>query len=584
MSLLARCFALCVLFVVAACSDDARQRKAMVATANTHASDAAAAILAKGGSATDAAITAQLVLTLTEPQSSGIGGGLFMLHYAVNDASITTFDGREKAPLDADETLFMKPDGKPFAWPDAALGGKPVGTPGVISALWKAHQKFGRLEWASLFEPAIRLAEQGFAVSPRLHAAIADANHLDTDDAAAAIYFLGDGDYGEPDVAVPVGHLLKNQPYADTLKLIAANGSDGFYKGPVAQAIVDAVRSNEVNPGLMTLADLSAYEAIERQAVCAPYRAYRVCGMGPPTSGGLTSLMILGLLEPYKLSSLNPEGLVAAHLLAQASRLAFSDRNQYMADADFVDVPAAGLLDRDYLRSRSRLINPVRDMGSAAPGMPPGSDMESLAADAGLVEHGTSHLAIVDMDGNAVSMTMSVERAFGARITAGGFVLNNQLTDFSFVPTKAGKPVANRVQAGKRPRSSMSPSLVLNGDGSLFAVVGSPGGSRIIGYTARALLGVIDWQMPMQDAVSQLHVINRNGRTELEDTAEASDLAGTLNQFARLAAPLADLGHTVEVKPLTSGLHGIRILKDGRMDGGADPRREGTVVEVGEES
>lgn len=583
MSLFARCFALCLLFVLAACSDDAPPRKAMVATANTHATDAAAAILAKGGSATDAAITAQLVLTLTEPQSSGIGGGLFMLHYQAGDAAITTFDGREKAPLNADETLFLKPDGKPLAWPDAALGGRPVGTPGVISALWKAHQKFGTLEWASLFEPAISLAENGFAVSPRLHAAISGARHLNADDAAAAIYFLGDGDYGEPDVAVPVGHILKNQPYADTLQLIAANGPDGFYKGQVAQAMVDAVRSNEVNPGLMTLADLAAYEAIERQPVCAPYRAYRVCGMGPPTSGGLTSLMILGLLEPYRMSSLDPGGLVAAHLFAQASRLAFADRNQYMADADFVDVPIAGLLDRDYLRSRSRLINPVRDMGSAAPGTPPGSEDESLAADAGLVEHGTSHLAIVDMDGNAVSMTMSVERAFGARITAGGFVLNNQLTDFSFAPAKAGEPVANRVQAGKRPRSSMSPSLVLNDDGSLFAVVGSPGGSRIIGYTAHALLGLIDWQMPVQQAVSQPHVINRNGRTELEDLSEGGDLAEKLNQFARLAAPLADLGHTVEVKPLTSGLHGIRILKNGEMDGGADPRREGTVVEVGEE-
>lgn len=582
MSMFARCFALCLLLVVAACSDDAPVRKAMVATANTHASDAAAAILAKGGSATDAAITAQLVLTLTEPQSSGIGGGLFMLHYTADDASITTFDGREKAPLTADGGLFLKPNGKPMAWPDAALGGKPVGTPGVISALWKAHQKFGKLEWASLFEPAIMLAEQGFAVSPRLHSAISNADHLVEDDAAAAIYFLGDGDYDEPDIAVPVGHVLKNQPFAETLKLVAVNGPDGFYKGKVARAIVDAVRSNRVNPGLMTLADLAAYQAIERQPVCAPYRAYRVCGMGPPTSGGLTSLMILGLLEPYQLAKLKPEGLVAAHLFSQASRLAFADRNQYMADADFIDVPVAGLLDTPYLRSRSMLINPVRDMGTAAPGTPPGSAQAQQAAEAGLIEHGTSHLAIVDMEGNAVSMTMSVERAFGARITAGGFVLNNQLTDFSFVASKSGKPVANRVEAGKRPRSSMSPSLILNSDGSLFAAVGSPGGSRIIGYTARALLGLIDWQMPMQQAVSQLHVINRNNRTELEDTAVGSDLAGTLNQFARLAAPLADHGHAVEVKPLTSGLHGIRILKNGQMDGGADPRREGTVVEVSE--
>ena len=583
MSLLVRCLALCLVFVVAACSDDVPVRKAMVATANSHASDAAAAILTQGGSATDAAIAAQLVLTLTEPQSSGIGGGLFMLHYNAADVTVTTFDGREKAPLAANGSLFLKPDGTPMAWPDAALGGRPVGTPGVIAALWQAHRKFGQLEWARLFEPAITLAEAGFAVSPRLHAAIADANHLDEDDGAAATYFLAGEEYGEPVAAVPVGHVLKNQPLADTLKLIAANGPDGFYKGRVAQAIVEAVRSNAVNPGLMTLADLAAYQAIERKPVCLPYRAYRVCGMGPPTSGGLTSLMILGLLEPYHLSRLNPEGLVAAHLFSQASRLAFADRNRYMADADFIDVPVAGLLDRDYLRSRSRLINPVRDSGSAAPGTPPGSDAVQLAADSGLIEHGTSHLAIVDGDGNAVSMTMSVERAFGARITAAGFVLNNQLTDFSFVPAKAGNPVANRVQAGKRPRSSMSPSVVLNADGSLFAAVGSPGGSRIIGFTARALLGLIDWQMPMQQAVSQRHVINRNGRTELEDMAEGSDLAETLAQFARLAAPLADIGHTVEVKPLTSGLHGIRVLKDGHMDGGADLRREGTVVEVGGE-
>ncbi len=580
MSMLARYLAFCLLLMVAACSDDLPVSKGMVATANTHATDAAAAILAQGGSATDAAITAQLVLTLTEPQSSGIGGGLFMLHYAAADASVTTFDGREKAPLTADGGLFLKPDGKPMAWPDAALGGRPVGTPGVISALWKAHQKFGSLEWATLFEPAIRLAEQGFAVSPRLHAAILEADHLEQDAAAAAIYFVGDGDYEQPDMAVPVGHVLKNFPLAETLKLIAATGPDGFYRGKVASAIVDAVRSNSVNPGLMTLADLAAYQAIEREPVCAPYRAYRVCGMGPPTSGGVTSLMILGMLEPYHMARLNPEGLVAAHLFSQASRLAFADRSQYMADADFVDVPVAGLLDRAYLRSRAMLINPVRDMGTVQPGTPPGSRKAQRAADAGFIEHGTSHLAIVDMAGNAVSMTMSVERAFGARITAGGFVLNNQLTDFSFVASASGRPVANRVEAGKRPRSSMSPSLVLNPDGSLFAVVGSPGGSRIIGFTTRALLGLIDWQMPMQEAVSQLHVINRNNRTELEDTAVDGDLAGTLNQFARLAAPLADHGHEVEVKPLSSGLHGIRILKDGQMDGGADPRREGTVVEV----
>jgi gamma-glutamyltranspeptidase/glutathione hydrolase len=286
------------------------------------------------------------------------------------------------------------------------------------------------------------------------------------------------------------------------------------------------------------------------------------------------------MLEPYHIEALNPDGAVAAHLITQASRLAFADRNKFMADGDFVNIPVNGLLDKEYLRSRSKLINPVFDMGTAAPGNPPTSGPEAKAASVGLVEHGTSHLAIVDLDGNAVSMTMSVERSFGARITAGGFILNNQLTDFSFVPSYAGKPVANRPEAGKRPRSSMSPTLVLNADGTLFAAVGSPGGSRIIGYTVQALLGLIDWQMPAQAAISLRHVINRNDKTEIEEVGAGSDLEGTLKQFGKLAAPLADLGHDVQVRELNSGLQGIRVHPDGTMDGGADPRREGVVIEV----
>ncbi|MDX1715425.1 MAG: gamma-glutamyltransferase family protein, partial [Anderseniella sp.] len=467
-----------------------------------------------------------------------------------------------------------------MAWLDAALGGRPVGVPGVISALWKQHQKFGKLEWAELFQPAIRLAEDGFKVSPRLHNAISEADWLEADEGAQSVYFLPDTAGSKAGNPMPVGHVLTHPTYARTMRIIAEQGPDGFYKGDIARAIVQAVRHNRVNPGLMTMEDLAAYQAVERQPVCGPYRQWTVCGMGPPTSGGLTSLMILTMLEPYALGKLDPNGVMAAHLITQASRLAFADRNQYMGDADFVPVPVDGLLARSYLRSRAALIPPLKDLGSAPAGTPARPEELPRAADASLVEYGTSHLAIVDKDGNAVSMTMSVERAFGARITAAGFVLNNQLTDFSFMPERNGKKVANRPQPGKRPRSSMSPSLILNPDGSLFAAVGSPGGSRIIGYTVRAILGLTDWNLTMQQSVSLPHVINRNNYTELEDMAEANGLDLRLYQFSKLAAPLADMGHEVRVRDLTSGLHGVRIMPGGTLDGGADPRREGVVIAV----
>ena len=582
MQRLATLFALLLMMSLTACGQDTapRLKQAMVATANVHASEAAAEMLRKGGSATDAAVAAQLVLTLTEPQSSGIGGGLFSLHFEAATRTVTTFDGREKAPMAATERLFLKDDGKPMAWLDAALGGRPVGVPGVISALWKQHQKFGKLEWAELFQPAIRLAEDGFKVSPRLHNAISEADWLEADEGAQSVYFLPDTAGSKAGNPMPVGHVLTHPTYARTMRIIAEQGPDGFYKGDIARAIVQAVRHNRVNPGLMTMEDLAAYQAVERQPVCGPYRQWTVCGMGPPTSGGLTSLMILTMLEPYALGKLDPNGVMAAHLITQASRLAFADRNQYMGDADFVPVPVDGLLARSYLRSRAALIPPLKDLGSATAGTPAGPEELPRAADASLVEYGTSHLAIVDKDGNAVSMTMSVERAFGARITAAGFVLNNQLTDFSFMPERNGKKVANRPQPGKRPRSSMSPSLILNPDGSLFAAVGSPGGSRIIGYTVRAILGLTDWNLTMQQSVSLPHVINRNNYTELEDMAEANGLDLRLYQFSKLAAPLADMGHEVRVRDLTSGLHGVRIMPGGTLDGGADPRREGVVIAV----
>ena len=552
-----------------ACSQD--NKPGMVSSANPHASRAGAQMLEKGGSAIDAAIAAQLVLGLVEPQSSGIGGGAFALYWDGENGKVTSFDGREKAPGKADGKLFMDAAGQPLPWPYASIGGRPVGVPGVIAMAWKAHKKYGRLEWAELFEPAIALAESGFKVSARLNDSIVREQVALKQDAGARSIYYSAGSM-EP---LAIGSTLKNPAYAKTLKIIAEKGPDGFYRGPVAGAIVAAVKAHADNPGLLTLDDLKNYSAVERDVVCAPYRAYKVCGMAPPTSGGLTSLMILGMLEHFDLGALEPGSPMAMHLFTQASRLAYADRNIYMADADFVSVPVSGLLDKAYIKARARLINPLSDMGKAKAGAPPTTD-PALKKAAGVdgPEYGTSHLSVVDKYGNAVSMTTSVERRFGSHIMAGGFILNSQLTDFSFVPVRDGVDVANRVQANKRPRSSMSPTLVFGPDGQLFAAIGSPGGSRIIEFVSRTLVGLIDWKLSVKDAISLGNVNNRNGKiTELE---EGSTMAGFADQFTAM-------GHKIQVKKLNSGLHGVRIKRSGetlQMDGGADPRREGLVIEV----
>lgn len=552
------------ILTISACSD---QRTGMVSTANPHASQAAAQMLRDGGSAVDAAIAAQMVLTLVEPQSSGIGGGLFLMHWDEAKADMSAWDGREMTPSAAGPDLFLKDDGEPMKWRDASIGGRAVGVPGAVAALWAAHQEFGKLGWKALFAPAIKLAEDGFEISPRLHSSLAAAPALARDSEARALYFeTVDGEV-QPK---PVGHVLRNPLLAATLKRIAEDGPDGFYAGETAQQIVIAVRSHAGNAGLMDVGDLKAYVAKRREPVCNQYRAYRVCGMPPPTSGGLTTLMILGILEHYNIAEMRPGGPQSLHLLTQASRLAYADRGLYMADSDFVDVPVAGLLDKDYLRSRARSIHPFKDAGSAEPGVPPGAAAQDKAADAGLVEYGTSHLAIVDANGNAVSMTTSVEQRFGAHIMAGGFILNNQLTDFSFRAQKDGKPVANRVEAGKRPRSSMSPTLVLDEDGGFHAAIGSPGGSRIITFVTQTLIGLLDWDMTMQEAIDMPHALNRNWTTELEE-------GGGLEETA---AALERMGHEVKVQKLNSGLHGIQRI-GGKLDGGADKRREGVVIEVG---
>ncbi|MGE0211481.1 MAG: gamma-glutamyltransferase [Parvibaculaceae bacterium] len=541
------------------------EHDAMVATAAPEATEAAAEILREGGTAADAMVAAQAVLGLVEPQSSGLGGGAFALYFDM-DSGLEAWDGRETAPRAAGPKLFLGADGAPMPFETASVGGRPVGVPGAVALLWAIHEKHGRLPWSRLFNTAIRLAEEGFTVSPRLAAAIADAPELAADDAAASLYLREEGGKRVP---LPAGQVIRNPAYAETLRAIATGGPNAFYDGDIALAIIAAVNAHASNPGEMTAADLAGYRAIERKPLCRPYHAYRVCGMPPPTSGGLTSLMILGILQHYRMPDLRPRSPTAVHLLAEASRLAFADRDLYMADPDFVPVPGEGLLDRGYLLSRARLIDPGRDHGKAAPGDPAGVQGLPRAASAPQPEYGTSHFSIVDGDGNAVSLTTSVEQSFGARIMAAGFILNNELTDFSFLPEKDGKPVANRVEGGKRPRSSMSPTIVFDPSGDLFAVVGSPGGSRIIGYVTGTLLGLLDWKLDMQSAIDLPHVLNRNGATELEQ--------GTA--LETLAPRLEAMGHKIELKDMPSGLQGIRLL-DGVPDGGADRRREGTVIRI----
>ncbi|MEZ5535883.1 MAG: gamma-glutamyltransferase [Thiolinea sp.] len=532
----------------------------MVAAANPYASEAGIRILEQGGSAIDAAIAVQMVLTLVEPESSGIGGGAFALHWDNVNKKLSSFDGRETAPLAADEKLFQL-NGEDMDWWEALAGGRAVGVPGVLAMLEKVHRQHGKLPWATLFEDAIRLAEQGFEISPKLADAIADGTNpaLGRYDAAWA-YFFPDG---KP---IAKGALRKNPELAMTFRRIAQLGPTAFYKGQIALDIVDTVQSARDNPGLLTVADLANYEAIERPPVCAPYKQYKLCGMGPPTSGGMTVIQMMKLLEDKNLAELEPLSAQAVHLFTQAGRLAYADRGKYMADADFVSVPVDGLIDGDYLKQRAQLISD-KDMGQAEAGVPPNAD-QNWQTGIDPEQPGTTHFSIVDKDGNGFSMTSSIEMAFGSTLMVRGFLLNNQLTDFSFSAVdQDGELIANRVQPGKRPRSSMSPFMVFDQDNNLVMLIGSPGGSRIINYVAKTLLGVLEWEMDIQTAIDLPHFINRNGGTDLEENTE----------IEQLKPQLEALGHTVSVRDLNSGLHGIVITKDG-LEGGADPRRVGRVL------
>lgn len=534
-------------------------KSAMVVSANSLASAAGAKMLDAGGSATDAAIAMQLMLGLVEPQSSGIGGGLFMLHYAGKTQQMQTIDGRETAPKAAHPDWFVEHN-KVMDWRRAYVGGKSVGSPGVIRALYQAHQQWGKLPWATLFEPAIQTAEQGFVVSPRL------AMLLDIYQDGGLSHFSASKTYFYPDGKVlQAGHLLKNQPYADILRKIAKEGDAAFYQGDNAKALVAAVNSAPVNPGKLSLDDLSGYQALAREPLCRSYRQYKVCGMAPPSSGSLAVLQILGMLEQFDMAALKPNSVQALHLFAQASRLAFADRERFLADPAFSKVPVQGLLAADYLRKRAAQINVKRDAAVVEAGEPKGA--EQLQSSKAVEFDNTSHLSVVDKDGNAVSMTTSIENAFGSGILVNGYLLNNQLTDFSLDARKDGVWVANRVEAGKRPRSSMAPMMVFNAKGELLMLAGSPGGSRIIDYVAQALVAMIDWQLDPQQAADLAKVTHRNDFLALEQGTE----------LEHLLPALRELGYEPKLVELNSGLHLIKKSADG-WQGGADPRREGQAI------
>ncbi|MYN04992.1 gamma-glutamyltransferase [Pseudoduganella sp. DS3] len=539
-------------------------QKYMVAAANPLATEAGYQMLKQGGSAIDAAIATQLVLTLVEPQSSGIGGGAFLLHW--DGKKVRAFDGRETAPASATETLFQDANGKPLPRAEGVVGGRSVGAPGVLRMLELAHKQYGKLAWPKLFAPAIKLAEEGFAVSPRLNALLSNERHLQRDPVAAAYFFNQDKQ------AWPVGHILKNPELAKTLREIAAGGADAFYKGRIARDIAAKVQGHPTNPGGLSAADIAGYQAKERAALCADYRAYSVCGMPPPSSGGVAIAQILGILENSRIGDYAPvNGVVGAdaiHLMSEAERLAYADRNRYVADTDFVPLPgrgASGLLDKSYLRQRAALIG-EKSMGRARAGVPAEVKV-AWGDDTALDKPSTSHLVAVDGFGNGISMTTSVEDAFGSRQMVGGFLLNNQLTDFSWDSSDENGPVANRVQPGKRPRSSMAPTLVFDKQsGKLVLAAGSPGGSTIINYVAKVLVGTLDWKLNVQQAISLPNFGSRNGPTEVEAGKVGAEVVGQLR--AR--------GHEVRQVEMNSGLQGLQRTRDGWF-GGADPRREGIV-------
>jgi gamma-glutamyltranspeptidase / glutathione hydrolase len=541
-----RFVAVLVALLASARAEPARaEPHAMVAAAHPLAVEAGLDALRQGGTAVDAAVAVQMVLGVVEPQASGLGGGGFLLYYDGASRSITAYDGRETAPAGAAPTMFLGAEGKPLPFRQAVASGLSVGVPGAVALLELAHKEHGKLAWSALFSAAIGIARDGFAVSPRLAAWLDLIKSFRDEPAAKATYFNADGSPKKQ------GERVVNPALADTMQLVAEKGAAALLEGPVAEEMVARVRGN-VRPGTLSLADLATYRPLKRESVCGPYRVWTICGMPPPSSGGVAILQALQLLEPFKLADDKPNDLRSLHLIAEASRLAFADRDAYVDDPAFTPVPVVKLLAPAYLAERRKLIS--LDHSLARQGQ----------ASAGYIEHGTSHITIVDGAGNAVAFTTTIEAPFGSLMMVRGFILNNELTDFAILPERNGKPVANRVEPGKRPRSSMSPTFVLDTDRGLVAALGSAGGARIIGDTLQALIGMLDWNLAAQEALDLPRIINMNGVTELEDVPSLTAQADGLRA----------LGHDVQVRRHEGGLTAIQRKGDG-WEGAADPRRDG---------
>jgi gamma-glutamyltranspeptidase/glutathione hydrolase len=530
----------------------------MIVAPHVMAAEAGREVLREGGSAMDAAIAAAVMLTMVEPQASGIGGGGLMLTWTAADRVLQGWDGRETAPAAATPRLFLRADGQPFGFVDAVEGGRSVGVPGLLRMLEAAHREQGRLPWARLIEPTIKAAEEGVPVSPRLAAVTASAIEAVRRSPALRAQFLDAGGN-----ARPPGTIVRNPDLAATLRAVAEQGAEALHAGPIAADIVAAVQGHP-NRGGMTLADLAGYRVAKRDPVCGPYRGRSVCGFGPPSSGGIAVVQALGMLSRFDMASFDPRGVDAAHLLAEALRLAFADRNQFIADPDFVRIPLRGLLDPAYIASRGATIRDERAMQTPSPGNPR-LQFGALAPQEEETEAGTSHIVVIDSAGNAVSLTPTIEAPLGARLMVRGFLLNNQLTDFSFQPDQQGRQVANRVEPGKRPRSSTSPTIVLGADGKPEILAGSAGGARIISHVTQTLLGLLDWNLTPEQAVA-LPRVGVAGTTAIE--LEAGTTA------ALLAPSLQVRGHRTDVRADPSGLSVIRITPEGLL-GAPDPRRDG---------
>jgi gamma-glutamyltranspeptidase / glutathione hydrolase len=533
----------------------------VTSSADPRVTDAGMEMLRQGGSAADAAMAMMLALTVVEPQSSGIGGGGFLLYQDSAKGVLSTINGRETAPSAATPDRFVGPDGKPLGFLAAFQGGRSVGVPGNISLMAETHKKWGKLPWAKIFAPAIRLADKGFIVNKTMESRLQGIAPLWSNfDEARSLYWTG----GKP---VALGTKFKNPKLAATLKLIAKKGPDAFYKGPIAGQIVEAIGKSKLSPGDMTMTDLAQYRAKEQQAVCAPYRVYVICGMAPPSSGATTVLQILGTLQRFDLTATGKDNPKSWYLLGQAMQLAYADREKYLGDSDFVDVPVAGLLNPDYIKTRSALIDESKARADYPAGNPPGATPRTAAISSEVA--GTTHFTAVDAKGNIANMTSTIEGPFGSQLNVGGFFLNNELTDFTFAPEKDGAPVANRVVAGKRPLSSMSPTIVFDRDGKAVLALGSAGGKRIIMHVTKTLIGVIDFGLPMDQAIALPNIYFGGGGLEVEQNSSLSAMAGELDKFGQKVRPV-DLG---------SKVNGAQLV-GGSWTGASDPRSEGTSATI----